>query len=95
MARQIIWSSPSVGDLSELHTWNDQLSPPLAKQFLQNLRKTVESFRENPRLGRLAPELEDLTVRELLVGDHCPCWMFYRVGPKERIEILRLRRASR
>ena len=92
MARRIVWSSPSVQDLAELYAYIGQDSRQHAKKFLRNLRKTVESLRDFPQLGRVVPELENLSVRELLMGDYR---IIYRLGPEERIEIARVRRVKR
>lgn len=92
MARRIIWSKPSVQDLAELHAYIAEDSPLNARNFLRALRKSVESLRDFPQLGRVVPELENLAVRELLMGDYR---IIYRLGPEERIEIARVRHVKR
>lgn len=92
MARRIVWSTPSLQDLAEIRDYISQDSALHGKKFLRSLRSTVENLREFPRLGRVVPEFENVSVREILLVDYR---IIYRIGPEERIEIVRVRHVKR
>lgn len=92
MARRIVWSNPSVQDLAELYDYIAEDSPRHAKDFLRELRRTVENLSDFPNLGRMVPELENPAVRELILGNYR---IIYRLGTQDRLEIARIRHVKR
>lgn len=70
MAWRVIWTRPIVDDLeaSAEHIAKD--SPTYATAFVREVRAAALSLREMALRGPKVPELDDRSIRELLVRNH-------------------------
>ena len=66
---QIKWLSQSIFDLEEIKNYIAYNSPLYAKITVQKLRKRTQILKKNIRSGRVVPEYEQETVRELIEGN--------------------------
>lgn len=81
---KIVWTQPAVEDLHELHAYIARDSELYASGFVERLISAVEGLENHPKLGRIVPEGNDESIRELLYQHYR---IIYRVA-KENIEIL-------
>jgi plasmid stabilization system protein ParE len=68
-------------------------SPSAAERFVNNLFQALERLADFPEYGRIVPELDDRTIREVI---RKPCRIIYRVDRGKRtVEIARGWHAAR
>jgi plasmid stabilization system protein ParE len=73
---KVVWSEQTLVRLAEIedHTWVD--SPAAAVAHTERLIDRAAALTENPRLGRVPPELPGSPLRELVEGS---CRIVYRI----------------
>ncbi len=87
----IHWTVGAQQDLREIVEYIGQDSAVYAASTAERLVTAVERLQQHPRLGRIVPEYENQTLRELIVGNYR---IVYRVRPA-RIGIVAIAHASR
>lgn len=85
------WTEPSLLDLENLREYIAKDSEYYASQFIERIIEAAETLQEQPRIGRVVPEAEDETIRELLFQNYR---IMYRVEP-DRVLILTVIHGSR
>jgi plasmid stabilization system protein ParE len=65
MAYQVIWSPHSIEDVSEIAKYLDREAPYYASSVLSEIVDLAESLAEFPHRGRIVPEFEIETMREI------------------------------
>ena len=88
---QIKWTEPALIDLDEIAEYIALDKPLAAKKLVAEVFKSVKRLSKFPESGRVPPEIEDTTYREVVVG---PCRIFYRVEVK-LVYILYVMRSER
>jgi addiction module RelE/StbE family toxin len=88
---KIVWTQPAVEDLHELHAYIARDSELYASGFVEQLLSAVEALENHPKLGRIVPEGNDESIRELLSQHYR---LIYRVA-KDHIEMLSVIHGSR
>ncbi len=78
------WTERAVTDLAGIAEYISRTSAIYAESVVARMDYRLQLLREHPHMGKLAPEAEDLEVRELVVESHR---VFYRVRP-DAIELL-------
>lgn len=64
-------------DLAGIRDWySEQRVPDVGERLLNEILKRIQTLRDHPRKGRVVPEFEQPTLRELI---HPPFRMVYRV----------------
>jgi plasmid stabilization system protein ParE len=81
---KIKWTDPAIDSLRNLHGYIAKDSEVYASSFVQRIILAVEKLTDFPRLGRVVPEADEETIRELLYHNYR---IIYRVK-SELIEIL-------
>ena len=66
---QIRWSADATRDLEEIAEYIAKDSPRYAKIVAGRLFESVDVLREFPQIGRIIPELQSTSRRELVVGN--------------------------
>ena len=66
----LFWSTPAIEDLTGIRDYIAQGSKYYAAEFIQRILQTVERLEQFPELGRLIPEVEDQTARELIFQNY-------------------------
>src|SRR5947209_14772349 len=79
-----IWTEQAIEDLRNLHGYIARDSEVYASSFVQRIILAVDRLSDFPRLGRLVPEADQDTIRELLYQNYR---IVYRIK-SELIEIL-------
>ena len=81
---KIKWTDPAIESLRNLHDYIAKDSEVYASSFVQRVILAVERLTDFPRLGRVVPEADEETIRELLYQNYR---IIYRIK-NELIEIL-------
>ena len=78
------WSKPAQRDLKQIHDYIAKDSKHYAKKVVQTIVENTEKLEDYPEIGRIVPEIDDATVRELFVYSYR---LIYEISP-DGIEIL-------
>ena len=93
MAYEVIWAPSARLDLAELASYIGASRPKASAHFISQVFQTVEHLGDFPEAGRMVPEFDDPTIREVI---RKPCRIVYRVKADEhRVEIARVWHAAR
>jgi toxin ParE1/3/4 len=93
MAFQIIWSEQARDDLQSIVLFIAQDNPTVAESFGYQLMAKVDVLARFPELGRVVPEENDETVREIILR---PYRIIYKVLPeKQMVAIARIWHGAR
>jgi toxin ParE1/3/4 len=88
---KIKWTDPAIESLRNLHGYIAKDSEIYASNFVQRIVLAVEKLTDFPRLGRVVPEADEETIRELLYQNYR---IIYRITG-EWVEILTVIQGSR
>jgi addiction module RelE/StbE family toxin len=93
MAFQIIWSEQARDDLQSIVLFIAQDNPTVAESFGYRLMSKVDVLAQFPQIGRVVPEENDETIREIILR---PYRIIYKVlAEKQIIGIARIWHAAR
>ena len=81
MACKIIWSAQARDDLQAIVLFIAQDNPSVAESFGYQLMSKVDLLMQFPLLGRVVPEENDETIREIIFR---PYRIIYKVLKEER-----------
>lgn len=81
---QIIWTQEALEQLIDIEDYIARGNPERAAKFVDQLIDHAESLLENPRTGRVVPEIANPDIRDLIFNKYR---LVYRIGEK-RLEIL-------
>ncbi len=87
----IRWTVGAREDLREIVEYVSQGSTTYAGAIAGRIVAAVERLRRHPQMGRIVPEYEDATIRELIVGSYR---VVYRLR-RQRIGIIAVVHGSR
>lgn len=88
---KIIWTLRSMNDIKSIYDFISLDSQTYAKRFIQKLVLRVEQLNAFPDSGRIVPEKEDPSIRELIEGNYR---IFYRIH-RGNIYIIRIYNSAR
>lgn len=88
---EVIWTEPALSDLNDIAEYIALENVVAAKQLVQSIFLKVERLERFPESGRIPPELEHLSYREVVVG---PCRIFYK-QEENQVFILYVMRVER
>jgi plasmid stabilization system protein ParE len=91
MDREIVWTLRATADLESIVEYIFRDSEFYATAVARELVTAARSLATLAERGRMVPEYEDSTVREIIVRRYR---LIYRVKP-ERIEVLRIIHGAR
>lgn len=90
--KPIEFAESALSDLEDIIIWYaDQQVPDVGDRLIRELIAKVEQLADFPESGRIVPEFDVKTIRELI---HPPFRLVYRVDPS-KIWIVRLWRSER
>ncbi len=84
---KIIWSPLAIDRVSEIAAYIAQENPTAAEKWVDTVFRKVEDLQDFPESGRVVPETENKTIRELIYGNYR---LIYRLEEK-RISVLTVR----
>ena len=88
---EIIWTEPALSDLNDIAEYIALENVAAAKQLVQSIFLKGERLDTFPESGRIPPELEHLSYREVVAS---PCRIFYK-QEKNQVFILYVMREER
>jgi toxin ParE1/3/4 len=91
VAREVVWAPRARSDARLALDYIQKESPEAARRFATALVTAARSLAELSERGRIVPELEDPSVRELLLSRYR---VVYEVFP-ERVAVVRVIHARR
>jgi toxin ParE1/3/4 len=88
---QINWSKRAIRDLETVFQLISEDSHFYAYRFTNKIILKVDQLLEFPESGRIVPEKEDVSIRELIEGNYR---IFYK-WDKNQVTILRIHNSAR
>ena len=88
---EVNWSDQTIEDIHIIAEFISKDSVRYAEIFVEKVFGRAEILSTHPRAGRMVPEIQDKTIRELILGNYR---IIYKVYPK-RIDILTVHHGSR
>jgi plasmid stabilization system protein ParE len=70
VARSLRWAAAALDDLDEIAEFIERDSPFYAASFVQELRTAARTLRTVGGRGRVVPEADDASVREIFVKSY-------------------------
>ena len=67
---QIEWTERSLEDLNEIHDYIARDSKSYANLFIKKIYNTVQKLKEFPNIGRIVPEVNIPSVREIIFQNY-------------------------
>lgn len=89
---RISWALSAVEDLKSISDYISRDSKKYAKIQVKRLRLRTNRLKQNPRIGRVVPEIQDENIRELIEGNYR---IIYKIINKNRIDILTVHHSAR
>jgi toxin ParE1/3/4 len=80
VARRVRWATPALENLQQAAAYIGLDSPRYAAALVREARDAARSLRRFSDRGRLVPEAQDASVRELFIGSYR---LIYRVFNEE------------
>jgi toxin ParE1/3/4 len=84
---KILWSPLAIDRASEIAQYIAQDNPDAAESWINSVFEKVEHLKDFPESGRIVPETDNMTIRELIYGNYR---IIYRVEEK-RLSVLTVR----
>jgi toxin ParE1/3/4 len=91
MAR-LNWTDQSIEDLINIADFIANDSVKYSVIQLKRIRERAKLLRKHPLLGRVVPETNNESIRELILGSYR---IIYRIISEERIDILTVHHSSK
>jgi plasmid stabilization system protein ParE len=88
---KVVWTARARRHLQEIHDHIAQDQPGNAARFVAHLLERGEQIGDQPRSGRIVPEYQRETIREVLEGDYR---IVYRIR-SQRVDVLTVRHGAR
>jgi addiction module RelE/StbE family toxin len=89
---KIKWSKNSQNDLKTIYQYISNDSILYATRLVDRIVLTVETLAHFPLSGRMVPERNDETIRELIEGNYR---IFYKIQSTKQVAILRIHHSAR
>jgi len=65
MAKRVVWSSRALADVESIAAYIASDSPAYARIVVKKIVKLTRQLEQFPNSGRIVPEFQDQTIREL------------------------------
>ncbi|MEA3444376.1 MAG: type II toxin-antitoxin system RelE/ParE family toxin [Bacteroidota bacterium] len=89
---KIIWTDSAIEDLNDIGDYIAKDSERFAEITVQRLFNNVDVLEDNPKLGKMVPEFENDSIRELIRGSFK---IVYQIIDDFRIDILTVHNCAR
>ncbi len=88
---KVIWTDFAIEDLRLIHDYISKDSKRYADRFLEKLLERVDQLESFPKSGRVVPEFNIDTIREIIEGNYR---IVYKISTTQ-IAIVRVHHAAR
>lgn len=89
---KIVWTELSISDLKEIFEFIAEDSDRYATLTVNKIYHRAQVLTDNPSLGRIVPEFNEKSIRELIEGNYR---IIYRIKTGLQIDILRVYHSAR
>lgn len=87
---RVIWTPRAQQRLQEIHDYIAQDQPANARRWIERILMRGEQLGEQPRSGRVVPEYQRETIREIFEGDYR---IIYRIR-SQQVDVLTVRHGA-
>ena len=88
---KVIWTDFAIEDLRLIHDYISKDSKRYADRFLEKLLERVDQLESFPKSGRVIPEFNIDTIREIIEGNYR---IVYKISSSQ-VAIIRVHHAAR
>ena len=88
---KVVWTEFAIEDLKSIHDYISSDSKVYASRFVEKLMSRVDQLETNPKSGRIVPEFNIETLRELIEGNYR---IIYKID-RDFIGIVRVHHSAR
>jgi toxin ParE1/3/4 len=67
---KVQWTKTAYKRLEEIYKYIEQDRASNAIKWAENLLKKIESIKDFPKAGRAVPELDSVSIREIIYGNY-------------------------
>jgi toxin ParE1/3/4 len=67
---KVLWTEFAIEDLKSIHDYISKDSKVYASRFVEKIMSRVDQLEANPKSGRIVPEFNIETLRELIEGNY-------------------------
>ncbi len=89
---KVVWTESSLSDLKDIFDYIADDSIRYASITVNRLYQRAQQTAVNPSMGRIVPEFNNKTIRELIEGNYR---IIYRIKSKMQVDILRVIHTAR
>ena len=89
---KIVWTEIAIDDLNNIANFHSQYSDNFASALIKKLFNKPKILKEMPELGRVVPERDNESIRELIEGNYRIIYFFDR--EIDTVEIITIHHAS-
>lgn len=89
---EIRWTPQAIDDINNIAEYISKDSIKYAKIQTERFFDATEILKTQPTVGRIVPEIEKPTIRELILGNYR---IIYKIINKKRIDILTIHHSAR
>ncbi len=89
---KVIWTEQAIDDLTNIAHYSSGYSEKYASSIVSKLFNKTNILKTMPRIGRMVPERNSETIRELIEGNYR---IIYEISSEDRIDILTVHHSSR
>ncbi len=79
---KVKWSDISKLRIIEIADFIALDAPDAADKWIEKILSKEDILKDNPKIGRIVPEIKDTSIRELIVGEYR---LIYEISEKEII----------
>jgi toxin ParE1/3/4 len=91
---KIVWTDSAIDDLNDIGDYISKDSERYAEITIQRLFESLDLLEDNPKSGKMVPEFEDESIREL-IRVRGSFRIVYQIINKFRIDILTVHNCAR
>ncbi len=88
---KVIWTEYAIEDLRLIHEYISKDSKRYADRFIEKLFERVDQLEAFPKSGRVVPEFNTVSIRELIEGNYR---VVYKITSSQ-VAIIRVHHAAR
>lgn len=88
---QVRWTPQALDDLDAICLFIARDAPQVAAVFADRAFRATDRLVDHPRLGRIVPELENETIREIILGNYR---IIYRIQEDE-VQVVTIHHGAR
>jgi addiction module RelE/StbE family toxin len=89
---KVIWTEQAIDDLTNIAQYSSGYSEKYASTIVSKLFNKTNVLKTMPRIGRMVPERNSETIRELIEGNYR---IIYEISSEARIDVLTVHHSSK